>query len=93
MRIKVISFLYKNEKDVLYYKKENFYDVISDYDGVFDTLGNQAVLDCIPIVKIDKGIVSITAHPNKKFIDTYKEIYNLNFKQKVIFRLTGFKFY
>lgn len=77
---------------VIDYQKENFFDVLKDYNGVFDTLGNETVLQAFPIVKKGGNIVSITAHPNKRFIDTYKDVYNFNLKQKILFRLTGLKF-
>lgn len=88
--IKLVSKLGADK--IINYHKENFYDVISDYDGVFDTLGNETVLQAFPIVKSGGGIVSIAAHPNKRFIDTYQELYHFNWKQKLLFRLTGLKF-
>lgn len=77
---------------IVNYRHENFSEVLKDYDAVFDTLGNEAVIEAFKIVKPGGGIVSITAHPNKRFVKTYKDIYHLNLFKRMLFTLTGKKF-
>lgn len=77
---------------IINYKTEKFDEVLKDYDAVFDTLGNQAVKDAFKIVKPGGGIVSITANPNKRFVETYQHIYKFNWLQKIIFKITGMPF-
>lgn len=77
---------------IINYKKENFEDVLSNYDAVFDTMGNEYVKRAFPIVKKGGNIVSITALPNKRFADMYKDVYNLNIIKRFIFRIIGLQF-
>lgn len=77
---------------IINYKKENFNEVLTSYDAVFDTLGNQAVKDAFKIVKPGGGIVSITALPNSRFYDTYHQLYHFSPWKKILFKLTGWQF-
>nr|WP_243745713.1 NADP-dependent oxidoreductase [Spiroplasma chinense] len=77
---------------IINYKEQNFWEVLKDYDGVFDMMGTQHVLKSFNIVKPNKNIVSITALPNKKFAKQYKDLYGFSKFKCWIFSKVGKKF-
>lgn len=52
---------------IINYKKENFEDVLTGYDAVFDTLGGEALEKSFRILKPGGQIVSISGIPNARF--------------------------
>ncbi len=52
---------------VINYKQENFEEILSNYDAVFDTLGGEALEKSFRIVKPHGKIVSVSSLPNRKF--------------------------
>ncbi|GAA3402118.1 NADP-dependent oxidoreductase [Paenibacillus hodogayensis] len=52
---------------IINYKKENFEQLLSGYDAVFDTLGGAALEKSFRILKPNGKIVSISGMPNAKF--------------------------
>jgi alcohol dehydrogenase len=57
---------------IIDYKKENFEDVVHDYDAVFDTVGGDTYKRSFRVLKKDNGmIVSMLEQPNSKLINQY----------------------
>ncbi|CAG7647088.1 Zinc-type alcohol dehydrogenase-like protein [Paenibacillus solanacearum] len=52
---------------IINYKKENFEDVLTGYDAVFDTLGGAVLEKSFRILKPGGQIVSISGMPNTRF--------------------------
>ncbi|SFL07442.1 alcohol dehydrogenase [Paenibacillus sp. 1_12] len=52
---------------IINYKKQNFEEILKDYDAVYDTLGGEALEKSFKILKPHGKIVSISALPNAKF--------------------------
>lgn len=52
---------------IINYKKENFEDLLTGYDAVFDTLGGEALEKSFRILKPGGQIVSISGTPNARF--------------------------
>jgi len=52
---------------VIDYKTENFAEVLSDYDAVFDTLGGATLKKSFQILKPGGQIVSVSGLPNARF--------------------------
>ncbi|GED61412.1 NADP-dependent oxidoreductase [Brevibacillus formosus] len=52
---------------IINYKKENFEEMLSGYDAVFDTLGGEALEKSFRILKPGGQIVSISGMPNGRF--------------------------
>jgi alcohol dehydrogenase len=58
---------------IIDYKKENFEDVIHDYDAVLDTVGGETYKRSFRVLKIDGGIiVSMLEQPNVELMSQYK---------------------
>jgi alcohol dehydrogenase len=57
---------------IIDYKKENFEDVVHDYDAVFDTVGGDTYKRSFRVLKKDNGmIVSMLEQPNSKLMNQY----------------------
>ncbi|WP_068984487.1 NADP-dependent oxidoreductase [Lysinibacillus xylanilyticus] len=56
---------------VINYKNENFEDILSDYDYVYDTLGGEALQNSFKILKPGGKIVSLSGTPNYRFAKAY----------------------
>lgn len=56
---------------VIDYHRVPFQDVLSDYDGVFATLGDTNLANAFQIVKPGGMIVSVSGIPDEKFSDAY----------------------
>lgn len=52
---------------IINYKKENFEEVLTGYDAVFDTLGGEALEKSFRILKPGGQVVSISGMPNARF--------------------------
>ncbi|GAB6930919.1 NADP-dependent oxidoreductase [Paenibacillus sp. JCM 10914] len=52
---------------IINYKKENFAEILSEYDAVYDTLGGTALVQSFRILKPGGRIVSISGVPNAAF--------------------------
>ncbi|WP_433620510.1 NADP-dependent oxidoreductase [Paenibacillus cellulositrophicus] len=52
---------------IINYKKENFEEILTGYDAVFDTLGGEALDKSFRILKPSGQIVSISGMPNARF--------------------------
>lgn len=52
---------------IINYKKENFEEMLTGYDAVFDTLGGETLEKSFRILKPGGQIVSISAMPNGRF--------------------------
>ena len=70
---------------VIDYHRVPFQNVLSDYDGVFDTLGGTSLANAFQIVKPGGMIVSVSGIPDEKFSDAY----NVPIWKKVAFRLAN----
>jgi alcohol dehydrogenase len=58
---------------IIEYKKENFEDVIHDYDAVLDTVGGETYKRSFRVLKKDGGIiVSMLEQPNVELMSQYK---------------------
>jgi NADPH:quinone reductase-like Zn-dependent oxidoreductase len=58
---------------VIDYRTENFQDILSDYDFVFDTQGGKILENAFKIIKPGGKVVSISGLPNARFADEYKQ--------------------
>lgn len=58
---------------VIDYRTENFQDILSDYDFVFDTQGGKILENAFKIIKPGGKVVSISGVPNARFADEYKQ--------------------
>lgn len=56
---------------VIDYHRENFEDVLFNYDFVFDTLGGKALQNAFKIIKPGGKIVTLSGIPNGKFAAEY----------------------
>ena len=70
---------------VIDYHRVPFQDVLSDYDGVFDTLGGTSLANAFQIVKPGGTVVSVSGIPDEQFSDAY----NVPFWKKTAFRLAN----
>jgi len=52
---------------IINYKKENFEEMLTDYDAVYDTLGGQVLEKSFQVLKPNGKIVSISGMPNARF--------------------------
>lgn len=52
---------------IINYKKENFEEVLTGYDAVFDTLGGEALEKSFRVLKPGGQVVSISGMPNARF--------------------------
>ena len=58
---------------IIEYKKENFEDIVHDYDAVLDTVGGQTYKRSFKVLKKDGGIiVSMLEQPNVELMSQYK---------------------
>lgn len=57
--------------EIINYKQQNFWDVLSNYDGVFDTLGGKNLEKAFTILKPGGSIASLVGPPTMKFTDTW----------------------
>jgi NADPH:quinone reductase-like Zn-dependent oxidoreductase len=58
---------------IIEYKKENFEDIIHDYDAVLDTVGGETYKRSFKVLKKDGGIiVSMLEQPNVELMSQYK---------------------
>lgn len=57
--------------EVIDYRQERFEQVLQDYDGVFDTLGGEALEQAFGIVKPGGHVVSVSGTPNLRFAREY----------------------
>ncbi|EOO38172.1 NADP-dependent oxidoreductase [Bacillus mycoides] len=53
--------------EIINYKKENFEDILKNYDAVFDTLGGTTLEKSFDIIKSEGNIVSVSGMPNARF--------------------------
>ncbi|MDT2668594.1 NADP-dependent oxidoreductase [Enterococcus dongliensis] len=56
---------------VIDYHKENFDEVLFDYDYVFDTMGGDILEKAFKIVKPNGKVVTLSGIPNKQFAEAY----------------------
>lgn len=70
---------------VIDYHRVPFQNVLSDYDGVFDTLGGTSLANAFQIVKPGGTVVSVSGIPDEQFSDAY----NVPFWKKTAFRLAS----
>jgi alcohol dehydrogenase len=52
---------------IINYKKEQFDELLQNYDGVFDTIGGETLEKAFKIVKQEGHIVSVSGPPNARF--------------------------
>lgn len=52
---------------IINYRKERFEELLQNYDGVFDTIGGEALEKAFRIVKPGGHIVSVSGPPNARF--------------------------
>ncbi len=71
---------------IIDYHKENFANVLTDYDAVFDTLGDKNLEQSFKIVKPSGKIVSVSGLPDAKFGKSYGLPYWKQFLLKVATR-------
>ena len=57
---------------VINYKTQDFSEVLSDFDGVFDTLGGESLKKSFRVVKKGGQIVSVSGLPNARFAKEQK---------------------
>uniref|UniRef100_UPI00403FA07E NADP-dependent oxidoreductase n=1 Tax=Candidatus Enterococcus willemsii TaxID=1857215 RepID=UPI00403FA07E len=69
--------------EVIDYRTQQFYDVLENYDYVFDTQGGKILEQAFRIIKPGGKVVSISGLPNARFADEY----NVPFWKKFAFRL------
>lgn len=67
---------------VIDYKSENFEDVLSHYDYVYDTLGGEALQNSFKILRSGGKIVSLSGTPNYRFAKAY----GLNFWKSLLLK-------
>lgn len=72
---------------IINYRKEEFDQVLHDYDGVYDTIGGETLEKSFKIVKPGGQIVSVTGWPNARF----GKAYEAGFIKTTIFRLISRK--
>ncbi|MES5893280.1 zinc-binding dehydrogenase [Bacillus cereus group sp. RP43] len=53
--------------EIINYKKEQFEDILKNYDAVFDTLGGTTLEKSFDIIKSEGNIVSVSGMPNARF--------------------------
>lgn len=73
---------------VIDYHKENFDEVISDYDYVFDTMGGEILEKSFKIIKPNGKIVTLSGIPDKKFAQEY----GLSFWKQMLLAAASWKF-
>ncbi|MGM0168170.1 alcohol dehydrogenase [Enterococcus sp. AZ135] len=56
---------------VIDYHKENFEDVLTEYDYVFDTMGGEILEKAFKIVKPKGKVVTLSGIPNRRFAQEY----------------------
>ena len=56
---------------IIDYKKENFEDLIHDYDAVFDTVGGETYVRSFKVLKRGGIIVSMLEQPNTELMNQY----------------------
>ena len=56
---------------IIDYKKENFEDVIHDYDAVLDTVGGETYVRSFKVLKRGGIIVSMLEQPNTELMNQY----------------------
>lgn len=55
--------------EIINYKQQNFWDVLSDYDGVFDLLGGKNLDEAFTILKPGATIASLVGPPTVEYAD------------------------
>lgn len=55
------------------YKTEDFTQILSDYDYVFDTQGGKILENAFKIIKPGGKVVSISGLPNERFAENYRD--------------------
>ena len=53
--------------EIINYKTENFEDILTNYDAVFDTIGGSTLEKSFDIIKSGGNIVSVSGMPNARF--------------------------
>ncbi|MDR4983871.1 NADP-dependent oxidoreductase [Bacillus cereus] len=53
--------------EIINYKTENFEDILTNYDAVFDTIGGTTLEKSFNIIKSGGNIVSVSGMPNARF--------------------------
>jgi alcohol dehydrogenase len=56
---------------IIDYKKENFEEIVHDYDAVFDTVGGETYKRSFKVLKKDGVIVSMLEQPDSKLMNQY----------------------
>lgn len=72
---------------VIDYKKEDFSEVLKDYDLVFDTLGGENLEKSFKVLKKGGDVVSVSGNPDAKFADEW----NYGIVKKFLFTLASYK--
>lgn len=72
---------------VIDYKKENFAEVLRDYDFAFDTLGGQALVDVVKTLKPGGKIIGIAGPPDVQ----YGRKNSFNWLLRAVFFLLSFR--
>ncbi|MGM7635009.1 NADP-dependent oxidoreductase [Bacillus sp. Hm123] len=67
---------------VINYRNENFEDILSDYDYVYDTLGGEVLKNSFKILKPGGKIVSLSGTPNYRFAKAS----GLNYWKSLLFK-------
>lgn len=70
------------------YKKENYYDTLSNIDYVIDTLGEKDFYNALSVLKKGGKLVSLKGIPDKKFAEKN----NMPFFKKLLFSMAGAKY-
>lgn len=56
---------------IIDYRTENFEEVLTDYDYVYDTMGGETLEKAFRIIKPNGKVVSLSGIPNKRFAKEY----------------------
>lgn len=73
---------------VIDYKKQDFSEVLKDYDLVFDTLGGVNLEKSFKVLKKGGDLVSVSGTPDAKFADEW----NHGLFKKILFTLASYKY-
>lgn len=57
--------------EVIDYRTQNFEEVLSDYDYVFDTMGGTILEKAFSVVKPQGKVVTLSGIPNERFAKEY----------------------
>lgn len=70
------------------YKKENYWEILSDIDYVIDTTNSKDFTHSFSVLKKGGTLISLKGIPNKEFAVKH----NLSFMKKILFSLAGAKY-